>query len=51
MSPWRSGEPGTKCSGMTPRCAPNWATPQFTVNDDTLVLAQRFRLAHVGETP
>ena len=25
--------------------------PQFTVNDDTLVLAQRFRLVHVGETP
>ena len=25
--------------------------PRFTVNDDTLVLAQGFRLAHVGETP
>jgi len=23
--------------------------PDFTVNDDTLVLAQRFRLVHVGE--
>jgi hypothetical protein len=23
--------------------------PHFTVNDDTLVLAQRFRLVHAGE--
>lgn len=44
-SRWRSGGPGTKSSGTARRRA-ELGDPEFTVNDDTLVLAQRFQLVH-----
>ena len=51
MSPWRSGEPVTRMFWHGAEIRAELGDPQFTVNDDTLVLAQRFRLVHVGQTP
>ena len=31
-------------SGTRRKCAERWVTPEFTVDDDTLVVAQTFRL-------
>ena len=45
MSLWRGGGPGMKSSGTVPR----WAILPSQVDDDTLVLAQRFRLVDVTD--
>ena len=51
MSQWRSGGLDTKGSGTAQRQRAELGDPDFTVNDDTLVLVQRFRLVPTTEGP
>ena len=41
----RTGGPGMNGSGIRLTCADELGDPEFTVSDDTLVVAQTFRLA------